>query len=129
MFLVILFGFFLVISDASFFRPHEAHVQISNDIGHGIELIVHCKSGDDDLGEQKLQYQGTWGFRFRPNIWGTTLFFCSFKWQDQFLYFNVFDWNRDFKDYFEFLYSIVPTNPCKYNVGTNKYDICYEWNK
>ncbi|CAJ2670416.1 unnamed protein product [Trifolium pratense] len=43
-------------------------------------ITVHCKSKDDDLGFHTLPYTGSYTFTFTPNIFYTTLFFCSFTW-------------------------------------------------
>ncbi|GLT47538.1 hypothetical protein SLA2020_212280 [Shorea laevis] len=128
---IILLGFFLARSDAGF-RQHKAYVQITNNIGPGIELTYHCKSADDDLGERKLANGAFWGFSFRPNFWGTTQYYCSFAWPGQFQWFDIFITKRDYRDYgnnFDFLWSIVPTGPCRYNIDSKKYDICFPWNK
>lgn len=43
-------------------------------------LAVHCKSRDDDLGEQHLSSWGTpYYFIFKNNFWGSTLFWCRFN--------------------------------------------------
>ncbi|WRX20991.1 Plant self-incompatibility S1 - like 8 [Theobroma cacao] len=75
---------------------HKVHVQITNDIAKGSDLTVRCKSKNDDLGNQVISYQGTWEFHFRPNVWGTTQFYCSMAWEDQFHWFDIFVANRDY---------------------------------
>jgi hypothetical protein len=44
-------------------------------------LAVHCKSRDDDLGQQYLPAGGTPGyyFSFKDNFWSSTLFWCRFS--------------------------------------------------
>ncbi|GAV91251.1 Self-incomp_S1 domain-containing protein, partial [Cephalotus follicularis] len=41
-------------------------------------VIVHCKSKDDDLGVRVLSQGNYFGFTFNINLWRTTLFFCGF---------------------------------------------------
>ncbi|KAK3221095.1 hypothetical protein Dsin_015065 [Dipteronia sinensis] len=62
----------------------KVHLSIENNMGSGVDLTLHCKSKDDDLGEHKLPNSGKYMFQFRPNYWGTTLFFCSFAWPNAF---------------------------------------------
>ncbi|KAL6971160.1 hypothetical protein U1Q18_030840 [Sarracenia purpurea var. burkii] len=54
-------------------------------------LTFHCKSGDDDLGEQAPEAGQEFNWTFRESIIGTTLFFCSFKFGGRSQTFNVFD--------------------------------------
>jgi len=72
-------------------------VRIFNFLGNGIRLTLHCKSKDDDLQEQVLgNLMDSWEFEFHPNVWGTTLFFCSFKWENEpTVWFDVYVASRD----------------------------------
>ena len=45
----------------------KVDLRITNDLGTGENINVHCKSKDDD---QTFEY---FEFHFRPNFWGTTL--------------------------------------------------------
>ncbi|KAK6941591.1 Plant self-incompatibility S1 [Dillenia turbinata] len=71
----------------------QTHVQIQNGLDEGVELSVHCKSKNDDLGFHDLPFQADHTFSFRPNFWGTTLFYCSFKWGSEFKHFK---WGSEF---------------------------------
>ncbi|KAJ8440138.1 hypothetical protein Cgig2_003463 [Carnegiea gigantea] len=75
----------------------QMHVRIFNFLGEGIKLTFHCKSKDDDLNEQVLaHFMDSWEFEFSPNIWGTTLFFCSFRWKNEpTVWFDVYVFSRD----------------------------------
>lgn len=44
------------------------------------QLLVHCQSGDDDLGIIYMQQHGDFYFHFGQNIFGTTFFYCRFNW-------------------------------------------------
>ncbi|KAB2599912.1 hypothetical protein D8674_010183 [Pyrus ussuriensis x Pyrus communis] len=70
-------------------------IQITNALGPNTDLTVHCKSNDDDLGYHRLHPGDSFAFKFKPNIWGTTLFFCSFEWAGEFHYYDVFRADRD----------------------------------
>ncbi|KAK9755540.1 hypothetical protein RND81_01G032800 [Saponaria officinalis] len=63
-------------------RRHTVHV--INDIDDDSRpLIVHCKSGNDDLGEHSLRKGEEYIWTFHINFFGTTLFFCRFYWDDE----------------------------------------------
>jgi hypothetical protein len=61
----------------------KASVSITNGLTiHGVDetLEVHCHSADNDFGVQRLRgHLSTYGFRFHPNVFGTTLFTCDFR--------------------------------------------------
>ena len=52
---------------------------IINDFTGG-QLWVKCASGDDNFDGRMLQDGEAMGWKFRPNIFGTTLFYCDFSW-------------------------------------------------
>ncbi|KAG0553540.1 hypothetical protein M758_12G019400 [Ceratodon purpureus] len=64
-----------------------ADVNIWNQVGEWIQ--IHCQSGDRDLKEMTLVAGQTFGWGFTPNIWGTTLFHCSFRWGTRHQHFDV----------------------------------------
>ncbi|XP_010549183.1 PREDICTED: uncharacterized protein LOC104820439 [Tarenaya hassleriana] len=71
------------------------HVVIRNDLTSKDNLVVHCKSGDSDLGRVTIPYGGSWGFRFRVNLAHTTRFYCHFTWPGQSKWFDIFEVLRD----------------------------------
>ncbi|KAA0050677.1 self-incompatibility protein 1 [Cucumis melo var. makuwa] len=113
----------------SIFIQPVTTVVIVNQIEYGIPVTVHCKSKNDDLGVHVLPLGQGYSFKFRPNLVGTTLFFCSFTWtgQHQIYWFNIFDDKRDAGKcttcrWIIHAYSMClqdPTNPGK--------DICYNY--
>ncbi|CAN0842869.1 S-protein homolog 3 [Linum grandiflorum] len=73
-------------------------VTITNWLDDRLDLNVHCKSKEDDLGQQVLPSKQSWGFHFIPNFFGKTLFFCSFDWAgnpDGLRYFDIYKQKRD----------------------------------
>ncbi|KAF8394156.1 hypothetical protein HHK36_020362 [Tetracentron sinense] len=56
------------------------HVYVVNDLGEGFTLTVHCASKDDDLGTHFLPYGTNFTWKFRINLFHTTLFWCDFQW-------------------------------------------------
>lgn len=72
------------------FQHYEVHI-INNINNKTDELIVHCKSADDDLGEHFLDKDDDWHWKFRVNFFRSTLFFCHLQWGEVRKRFTVFD--------------------------------------
>ncbi|XP_050217417.1 S-protein homolog 5-like [Mercurialis annua] len=103
------------------------HVHIRNDIGANIDLTVHCKSKNDDLGDHLLHPQGTYEFSFKPNIWGTTLFFCSFSWAGQFKYFTIYEAGMYSSLCGDCFWVVHFDGPCLLKNDYGEIDTCYKW--
>ncbi|KAL3750272.1 hypothetical protein ACJRO7_011293 [Eucalyptus globulus] len=103
------------------------HVVIQNNLPVGTTLTVHCKSKDDDLGFISIPIR--WEFVFKPNIFGGTLFFCSFEWPGQFQRFDIYDEDRDV-GYCKHrcLWKIFPNGPCRHGDVGQEADDCFPWN-
>ncbi|KAI4342136.1 hypothetical protein MLD38_026793 [Melastoma candidum] len=72
------------------------HVRIFNNISSGWRTYtVHCKSGDDDLHLHNIGPNEVFNFKFHPNIWGTTLFYCQFRVEDLGGTFDIYVEKRD----------------------------------
>ncbi|PRQ37174.1 putative plant self-incompatibility S1 [Rosa chinensis] len=100
------------------------HITISN--GLDKDLTVHCKSGDDDIGAKTLPISGVYEFSFKPRVLPkTTLYFCSFQWEDHFHYYDVYYEGIDCS---ECMYSVKAlgrvASICWYNWETQK-DDCF----
>ncbi|KAF3572308.1 hypothetical protein F2Q69_00058172 [Brassica cretica] len=81
---------------------------------HVVSRIIECVvSRDNDLGVHMVAAKTDYHFSFQPNIWKTTLFFCSFQWNDQVKQFDIFDAPRDQDDGYNFYWTIKPDSPCK----------------
>ncbi|KAK9755550.1 hypothetical protein RND81_01G033800 [Saponaria officinalis] len=67
-------------------------LHVSNNISDTSNLLyVHCKSKDDDLGEQRLSFNEERHWKFRTKIIGKmTHFTCDFKWGDKGRSFDAF---------------------------------------
>ncbi|XP_018474314.2 S-protein homolog 3-like [Raphanus sativus] len=108
-------------------------VRITNRLGDGSTLNLHCKSPNDDLGLQILAQHKFWSFTFRPNIWGTTYFTCHFTWpQGHSTHFDIYDDIRDGVNRrtpcIYCFWDISKDGPCRFNQASNLFDICYYWN-
>lgn len=110
----------------------KTHVRIINNLPDNMDLTVHCKSGEDDLGTQVLSYLSSYEFRFNPNIWGTTQFYCSMAWPSNLHYFDIYIHRRDYKCYWSkhvCMWRVTPQGPCVVTDLPNNKTICYVWNK
>lgn len=116
----------VAVSGASIFTG--VYVLMKNDLGNGIDLQVHCKSKDNDLGVHHLAYQAEYGFSFHPSVFGITLFFCGMEWDGKLHWFDIYDYSRDGKLCSNCTWSIQKDRPCRFNEKTQKSDICYPWN-
>ena len=89
-----------------------------------VDITVHCKSGDNDLGEHVLPFKGSYTFRFRPK--GNSLFYCSFAWQNQFKRFDIYVDKRDHKLCRVCKWFIKEGGPCFWNYGNQDVE-CKQW--
>ncbi|KAG6629847.1 S-protein homolog 3-like [Carya illinoinensis] len=113
---------------------NRAHVRISNELDVGLDLKLHCKSEDNDLGEHLLHYNDSYyEFSFRPNLFGETLFYCSFEWNADDCpthhWFNIYEHNRDSPRCSECYWKVHLNGSCmlNYDHNINLYDLCYPW--
>ena len=107
--------------------PAKRTINIVNSVyvgRSGVDITVHCKSGDDDLGQHVLPYDGTYTFQFRPNR--SSLFYCSFAWQNQFKRYDIYKDDRDHKLCRVCKWVITEEGPCFWNYGKQDND-CKKW--
>ncbi|KAL4291145.1 hypothetical protein GQ457_14G019130 [Hibiscus cannabinus] len=103
--------------------PHKAQVLIYNDLAPETDLVVHCKSKDDDLGIRHITYGNDFEFHFRPSFSGNTLFFCSMQWNGTTYMFDIYSEIRDISLCSHCVWQIRTTGPCLLAY----YQICYNW--
>ncbi|GLT56407.1 hypothetical protein SLA2020_294500 [Shorea laevis] len=60
-----------------------------------LPLVIWCSSLDGDIGGRALQAGEDFGWRLKTNIWGTTHFLCTMKWDDRRKRFDAFKVSRD----------------------------------
>lgn len=102
-------------------------VQIYNGLSNSKELTLSCKSKDDNLGVHTLKFNEFFGFKFRPNFLGTTLFFCRFQWTNNDHSTVVYNYDDDNLICRHCLDKVTDDQFCKYNYTTTKYEICKKW--
>ncbi|KAK4756548.1 hypothetical protein SAY87_006675 [Trapa incisa] len=71
------------------------HVEVVNMLLPGHSFGIHCKSKDDDLGNHIVGPNQRYGFEFRDNFLGTTLFFCGVKTEYGEGVYEIFTHRRD----------------------------------
>jgi hypothetical protein len=105
------------------------HLNITNGLGAGLDLTIHCKSKDDDLGQHVVPFGGEYTIDFCTNFWRTTVFFCGMSWSSEFHWFDIYDASRD--PYCgDCNWTIQATGPCvDYYKYIWKEFVCYPWNK
>ncbi|KAI9177087.1 hypothetical protein LWI28_024352 [Acer negundo] len=119
----------LLVSTCDAQNPFQkVRVVINNEIGAGIDLKIHCKSKDDDLGEHVIPYGGNYDFKFTPNYFGYTLYFCGFSWQNQFHIFDIYETLRDYKICDKTCpWFVKSEGPCLFDGKESGMNICYKW--
>ncbi|CAH1426917.1 unnamed protein product [Lactuca virosa] len=55
------------------------------------DLVVHIKSGDDDLGNHTIPYVGNYSWSFCEKVGGHTLFYGYFWWGSKFQSLDLFN--------------------------------------
>ena len=128
--IVVLLFYMSALSGASLFKRKHVTVFITNSVYPKVEMGVHCKSKDDDLGLQHIQPGQTYDFGFRPNFWGTTQFFCSFYWpQSDQHWFDIYKFgDKNTSDCQMCSWSIFSGGPCRYELDGTSVG-CFPWNK
>lgn len=114
---------------ADIFNP-ETHVNIINYLRLGVDLTVHCKSKDDDLGVHVIPPDGSWEFQFRPNFWNSTQYFCKFDWNGGSYWFDIYIQLRDNPYCVKNCdWLIIPNGACRKVEGVpHAVDKCFPWN-
>lgn len=73
----------------------KTYVRVSNDLGGNINLLVHCRSKDSDLGVHQIGNRQYIDWTFRDNIIGTTLYWCNMKWNQIDRSFQIYSTHAD----------------------------------
>lgn len=101
-------------------------VEMTNKLPH-LQLSVHCKDKNIDLGIHKLDPGKTYSFDFMRDIVGSsTLYFCGFRWRGEFHYFDIYVESRDY--YCKIcVWEIEKSGPCRIKINERS-RVCYPWN-
>ncbi|QHO39401.1 uncharacterized protein DS421_4g128830 [Arachis hypogaea] len=124
----IMFLFLLVVlQEQPLSIARKTAVVVKNTVEGNLNLTIHCKSKDDDLGPVILSPNQSYRFTFTPNIlFRITLFFCTFRWTGSCHRFDIYKQERDDR---------LCDNPCGWIIkkGGPCRDIlssheCFSWN-
>jgi hypothetical protein len=106
------------------------HVNVTNTLLGNLDLTLHCKSADDDLGKHILHHGQNWSFR--NNFFGETQFYCGFRWNEELHWFDIYIANRD-DCRTSCNWNILQSGPCRTIVPSDIVvpykDECFAWNK
>ena len=105
----------------------KTHVTVRNRLDGKLDLTLHCKSEDDDLGAQLLHYDQTYEFSFNPRFLGITLFYCTFRWQGACHWFDIYRQDRDICTHCN--WNVTQAEPCRILGGGGADRVCYNWNQ
>ncbi|KAL5067646.1 hypothetical protein RYX36_018533, partial [Vicia faba] len=78
-----------------------------------MDLTIHCKSADTDLGAQLLHHGASFGWSFQISIIGHTQYFCSFQWNGGFHYYDIYIASRDYHVCDPCNWYITKSGPCR----------------
>ncbi|WMV44317.1 hypothetical protein MTR67_037702 [Solanum verrucosum] len=92
LFLSIIFLLDLVLAKSNGWITNNVEVHIINALPPNSKpLALHCKSGDDDLGNKTISTHDEFDIYFNEKLFGGTLFFCHFWWNSKNIVFDVYN--------------------------------------
>ncbi|XP_028762999.1 S-protein homolog 2-like [Neltuma alba] len=106
----------------------KMRVSVTNMLDHNLDLTIHCKSKDDDLGEHLIHHLQRYEFAFGETFFGTTQFFCGFQWKGAFKWFDIYIEKRDACYSGRCNWKIKQHQACMHD-GDSEIEICYPYNK
>ena len=111
---------FNIVTGQTFGEHKRAYVAIFNHLGNGLDLTIHCKSADKDLGVHVIRYPNSFfTFEFKPNFWGTRLYFCGFRGKaSELKRFDIYDFDRDYPLCNDCFGKIRSNGACQLNYNT-----------
>lgn len=103
-------------------------VRIYNKLGDGLNLTIHCKSKDDDLGVHVVTDSNCYHWKFRVNFFATTLFFCGLTWSDGSGVFDIYKATRDlYRCPTMCIWEVLIDGTHGFRQFDNVSDILYKW--
>jgi hypothetical protein len=102
-------------------------VNVKNNLEGNLDLTLHCKSADNDLGAQLLHFNANFGWSFGVSIIGNTQYYCSFQWKGGFHYYDIYIARRDYNVCDPCNWYITKSGPCR--VLSKGSAVCDSWKK
>ena len=112
-----------------FYRAYslETRVVITNSLHGGLDLTMHCKFNDNDLGTQVLHKNQSGQWIQEGKFEASSQLYCSFQWQNVTKWFAIYKASRDAPRKVCF-WSIKQEGPCMINNVYGDPLTCYGWN-
>lgn len=138
--LALLFALLVTLLQGSIFPTYKDHVRFTNAFGSfdtvhvkltntlSTKVLVHCKSGDNDLGEHVLYKTNfvEWSFRPHSIVWNTK-YLCTIEWQGSILTFFGYKETRDMHGcHSQCFWDIGVNGTCLLN-DNGRYNFCELW--
>ncbi|CAL9019292.1 unnamed protein product, partial [Prunus brigantina] len=104
-------------------------VNITDNLGSGMGLIIHCKSADNDLGKHEVPFQShfSWSFKSNP-LFQNTEFYCYMWWENVSGSFDVYKAVRDDERCAsKCWWSIRTIGAFSYDENLDRWDLMYIW--
>jgi len=117
---------FLLLSMHNVLGLHHHHVSIANNLDTNLDLTIHCKSKDNDLGVHLLHHDDSFSWEFNDNIFGTTLFYCSFQWNGELHWYDIYKSSRDRDACHVCNWGVTKLGPCQFLYDNSVH--CFPWN-
>ena len=117
--------FLLVQPSTSISFGPKITVVVQNGLQGGRDMLLHCESADDDLGVQLIHPNNSFQWKFQNNVFGRTLFHCSFQWESVLHKFVIYKTSRDHNTCHICNWIVKEDGPCLIFSGRTD---CYNWN-
>jgi len=114
---------------SNIFFKDKITMYITNNSTNGLQLGVHCRDKNHDVGFRSLHVGETYTFTFRAGIlFKNTLYYCNFSWSNSVEHhsLNVYDQSRDDNTVEKGCHwEISQSRPCRLTNPNSRE--CFQW--
>ncbi|KAK4774596.1 hypothetical protein SAY86_009531 [Trapa natans] len=103
------------------------HVEVWNKLEAKSNIIIHCKSKDDDLGIFTVLPNQAFTFHFRRNFFASTLFFCGIYTEHAQGTYDIYKFTRDGNRCYKCTWAVKESGVYGFADGNSISDIFYKW--